>query len=871
MDIKINVFSNDIIRELYTLYGYTAKDIGNLVGLTESAILLRLKGLNIRSFERGVKDPSIKIIYTGKMFNLKSILTEDVIKVLIDEGHTDRQIGEMFGITGEGVAYKRKKFGIPSLKERHANQHKLLNTSKEILTEEYYKFTQEQFSELYGVSKTTWRAHLKNLGIPTKKEIKESNYPKLTEEQIRLIIAGLLGDGSVSQGNYYYESHSTKQLLYLKKKANILKPYSLPLVDIDTEPRLKTVRHSNFNIFYDLFYKDGVKGKHIPVDFIKEHWDDSIIAYWFFDDGSYDEVSRTYWIGNLCPDRQQLEDLIIFLNNRYGWGFGIREGSGVYIVTLPASCRDEFVTVLLKYATPDLFYKIPEPYLTNGMIKDIPLEENSIIRPKFYRTCEDEHKKREIEQLIFNRYRKKGFPYLRLSSERKDYLLESFKRVEPKVIDGVIEHNPSGLILCECFFDNIYSCFRKGHRSPSDLWEEDTFLYSLIRNRLKYADIISDASMRTGLKLAQNSVSNFKPVIAKWLYKKYCFNNKLLDYCAGFGSRMLSAMCSGIEYTGYEPATETYNNLCEFRDYLKDRTTGISFLHNIPFEESSPAENYYSFSFSSPPYYDFEWYSSEETQSIVKYPSYQLWLNDFWKKSIEKACNALVIGGYFGVCVSSYLHPEMITTTFDKCKEMGFYLVEDYKAVFPNILKGGERYESIFIFSKKGNNLKAKFWPVSDGNLVPVQETSILSNIHRRSRRSIPIFKWKEIEEKFKEVSLKMGLSRETYKDSYLLGAPSHVIERHYGTWNNFIKVCGLVPQYVVDTPLSIVFEYFKECMSQDKILSFYEYGKIRGNKYTLKMKRLFNAGKKYNHLLDELKQVALNKDAWDDFLKKFN
>jgi hypothetical protein len=332
---------------------------------------------------------------------------------------------------------------------------------------------------------------------------------------------------------------------------------------------------------------------------------------------------------------------------------------------------------------------------------------------------------------------------------------------------------------------------------------------------------------------------------------------------------MLSAMCSGLEYTGYEPATETYNNLCIFRDYLKDKTRGTAFLHNIPFEESEPTENYYSFSFSSPPYYDFEQYTSEDSQSIIKYPSYPLWLDRFWKKSIEKACNALVIDGYFGVCVSSYLHQEMITTTFDKCKEMGFYLVEDYKAVFPNILKGGERYECVFIFSRKGSNLKAKFWPVSNINTFSIRETSILSSTPKRSRRSIPGFKWKDIEEKFKEESQKRGVSREVYKEANIIGASSSVIEHHYGTWNKFIEACGLVPQYVAETPDTIISNYFQECLVQNKVLSFYEYGKIRGANYTLKMKRLFNAGKKYASLKEELFRVALDKDSQISFLGK--
>jgi hypothetical protein len=72
----------------------------------------------------------------------------------------------------------------------------------------------------------------------------------------------------------------------------------------------------------------------------------------------------------------------------------------------------------------------------------------------------------------------------------------------------------------------------------------------------------------------------------------------------------------------------------------------------------------------------------------------------------------------------------------------------------------------------------------------------------------------------------------------------------------------------VIETPYEIVFEYFKECIIQNKALSFYEYGKIRGNNCTLKMKRLFNAGKKYALLKEELFRVAISDENHEDFLK---
>lgn len=74
----------------------------------------------------------------------------------------------------------------------------------------------------------------------------------------------------------------------------------------------------------------------------------------------------------------------------------------------------------------------------------------------------------------------------------------------------------------------------------------------------------------------------------------------------------------------------------------------------------------------------------------------------------------------------------------------------------------------------------------------------------------------------------------------------------------------------IVQTSIEIISEYLQECLIQNKALSFYEYGKIRGSNYTLKMKRLFNAGKKYSSKKEELFRVALLIDSHKSFLENF-
>jgi hypothetical protein len=113
------------------------------------------------------------------------------------------------------------------------------------------------------------------------------------------------------------------------------------------------------------------------------------------------------------------------------------------------------------------------------------------------------------------------------------------------------------------------------------------------------------------------------------------------------------------------------------------------------------------------------------------------------------------------------------------------------------------------------------------------------------------------------------GTSREAYKDG-ALGIPTHVLERRYGSWNNFVGCSGLKPGYVASSPIDHVRDYLEACKSQGKVLSFYFYEKVTGKPAT-RLKRIFNAGKPYANLREELFDIALRPDQWEEFLLKFN
>jgi hypothetical protein len=112
MKYEFSEFNEVNLRKIYSEFGLRAAEIGELVGITESAVLWRLKNLGIPTNPKTIKRSDVEVVFNGRRRSEKEGLTPDLLKVLYEQHLSDIEIGMMFGMTGEGVAYRRKKLGI---------------------------------------------------------------------------------------------------------------------------------------------------------------------------------------------------------------------------------------------------------------------------------------------------------------------------------------------------------------------------------------------------------------------------------------------------------------------------------------------------------------------------------------------------------------------------------------------------------------------------------------------------------------------------------------------------------------------------------------------------------------------------------------
>ena len=156
-------------------------------------------------------------------------------------------------------------------------------------------------------------------------------------------------------------------------------------------------------------------------------------------------------------------------------------------------------------------------------------------------------------------------------------------------------------------------------------------------------------------------VNEFPPFVARTLYQRYKVGDtqfRVLDPCCGWGGRMIGcASIPNTRYVGCEPSTRTYEGLCKLGEWLKTLQPTFEYeIHNVPYEDFEITETF-DMALTSPPYYDTEHYCDEETNSMNRYATFDLWVNGFYSPLITKTVEALNENGVFILNIGDRRYP----------------------------------------------------------------------------------------------------------------------------------------------------------------------------------------------------------------------
>ena len=253
------------------------------------------------------------------------------------------------------------------------------------------------------------------------------------------------------------------------------------------------------------------------------------------------------------------------------------------------------------------------------------------------------------------------------------------------------------------------------------------------------------------LGLGQPAV-NFPPLTARWIYENYTNHIpkeqtlNIYDPSSGWGGRILGAMSSHrkIHYIGTDPNTDNFidelgitryeyvadffNNEClETNSFWEEEKN----TYHVFQEGSEHIGNHKDFQqykgkldlvFTSPPYFDREQYSNDETQSFKSYPEYDDWRDNFLKPTLENAFHSLRNDRYLLWNIADIkigkdkFHP-LEQDSIDILTNLGMEYQGKLKMLMTSMVgvdqsnvknsvvieKKALKYEPIFVFYKKEN------------------------------------------------------------------------------------------------------------------------------------------------------------------------
>jgi hypothetical protein len=262
--------------------------------------------------------------------------------------------------------------------------------------------------------------------------------------------------------------------------------------------------------------------------------------------------------------------------------------------------------------------------------------------------------------------------------------------------------------------------------------------------------IFPKATVAFRLGMGSQPAVNFPPLTAKYLYTRFTEHIKsqdiinVYDPSAGWGGRILGALSvadRNIHYIGNDPNTENYidelgiTRYEYLAEFFQSKIPGVSnkfWGHANTYEifrtgseiiSDDPNFKKYKgkldFAFTSPPYFDRERYSDDDSQSFKKFNSYDLWRDNFLKPTLTTIYEYLRHDRYMcwniaDIRVGSNKYFELEQDSIDILSNLGMeyqgkikmalttMVGMDASKIKNNMSIGGKfyKYEPIFIFYK---------------------------------------------------------------------------------------------------------------------------------------------------------------------------
>jgi len=320
--------------------------------------------------------------------------------------------------------------------------------------------------------------------------------------------------------------------------------------------------------------------------------------------------------------------------------------------------------------------------------------------------------------IIFQYYRKHGFPYVSIREEEK---YEHMRKLQKFDIDTIFMNDKiiqtmHGLRLAWTYFPHWVDVQCGTSKiTPMEAFKDDNKFRSIIKKCWKWCttnygnedsikNTFHENRLRQSLKIytGVQAVSNFRPTAAKTIYENFGGDGTIWDMSCGWGGRLLGFLSAKNtkHYIGTEPSTKTFEGLLKIKkdfSYLGKQVD----IYCKGSEVFKPKKESLDLCFTSPPYFDTEKYAHEDTQSFIKYPTQTKWVNGFLRKTIENCYSGLKENGYMLINIANTPKYKFIEEeTVNISNDLGFKQEDTVQLTLSSVMGAGYKYEPIFVFKK---------------------------------------------------------------------------------------------------------------------------------------------------------------------------
>lgn len=235
---------------------------------------------------------------------------------------------------------------------------------------------------------------------------------------------------------------------------------------------------------------------------------------------------------------------------------------------------------------------------------------------------------------------------------------------------------------------NRWLCDSINSPSPYRSWHIRKFRDGMLNAlwSLKHTKV-NDATFRTAISLRKYMASQFRCSAAKSIYN-FFEAKSTLDLSSGWGDRLMGFAASNCQkYIGFDPNNnlqDGYKN--QILDYCSEKEAKVICSGSEYLNDHLTEDDMFDLIFTSPPYFNIEKYTKDDTQSYKRYNKIGIWLSEFLFKTLSQAWEHLEDNGILAINISDVYSNHTINKICDP--------MNDFISTLPNaVFKGAIGYE----------------------------------------------------------------------------------------------------------------------------------------------------------------------------------